>query len=303
MLDQLAVSVPHTPTSADNLRGIVALLVSQALFVTSDSVVKLAGAMMPVTQIMAIRGTMAVLIAGTVLALTVDAAKWRLAFQPLVAGRAALEALLAALFLFSLPHLALGDITVIMQITPLVITMLSALVLREFVGWRRWLAIVLGFVGVVLVAQPGAQAFNFYVITAVIVAILVAVRDLMTRRLDRSTPTTAVTFTTTLSVCVLGFAGAPLEVWQPLTVFGMLLLAASAVLVTMANVFIIRAFRGVDVSAVSPFRYFGVVWAIILGYAIWSDLPNSVAIAGTLLIVGSGLYTMHRETVRLRQHQ
>ena len=290
----------HAPTSADNFRGILALLISQTLFVTSDSVVKLAGAMMPVTQIMAIRGTLAVCLAGAILASTVDRARWGLAYQPLVAARALLEAVLAALFLVSLPHLTLGDITVIMQITPLVITMLAALVLSEAVGWRRWLAIMIGFAGVVLVAQPGAQAFNVYVISAVLVAVFVAVRDLLTRRLDRSIPTAAITFTTTLSVCILGFAGAPLEVWQPISGMGMLLLGASAVLVTLANVFIIRAFRHVDVSAVSPFRYFGVVWAIILGYAIWSDVPNLLAISGTLLIVGSGLYTLHRETLKLR---
>ena len=291
----------HAPTSADNFRGILALLISQTLFVTSDSVVKLAGAMMPVTQIMAIRGTLAVCLAGAILAATIDRVRWRLAYHPLVGVRALLEAVLAALFLFSLPHLALGDITVIMQITPLVITMLSALVLHEAVGWRRWLAIMIGFAGVVLVAQPGAQAFNVYVISAVLVAILVAVRDLLTRRLDRSIPTAAITFTTTLSVCILGYAGAPLEVWQPISWMGMVLLGSSAILVTLANVFIIRAFRHVDVSAVSPFRYFGVVWAIILGYAIWSDLPNLLAIAGTLLIVGSGLYTLHRETLKLRR--
>lgn len=291
----------HEPTSADNFRGTLALLISQTLFVTSDSVVKLAGAMMPVTQIMAVRGTLAVCLAGAVLAWTVDRARWRLAYQPLVGARALLEAVLAALFLISLPHLALGDITVIMQITPLVITMLSALVLQEAVGWRRWLAIMIGFAGVVLVAQPGVQAFNVYVIMAVLVAIFVAVRDLLTRRLDRSIPTAAVTFSTTLSVCVLGFAGAPLEVWQPISWMGMVLLGASAILVTLANVFIIRAFRHVDVSVVSPFRYFGVVWAIILGYAIWSEVPNLLAISGTLLIVGSGLYTLHRETAKLRR--
>jgi drug/metabolite transporter (DMT)-like permease len=66
-------------------------------------------------------------------------------------------------------------------------------------------------------------------------------------------------------------------------------------------VFIIRAFRGVDISVVSPFRYFGVVWGLVLSYAIWSDTPNPLAVAGMVLIVASGLYTMHRETQRFRQ--
>lgn len=291
----------HTPSSADNLRGIVALLISQALFVTSDSVVKLAGETIPATEIMALRGVMAVSIAGFVVAVTIPKAQWKLIIQPLVAMRAGLEAFLAALFLLSLPHLPLADITVIMQITPLVITMLSAFILRNHVGWRRWMAILVGFIGVVFVAQPGGADFNIYVFSAILVAILVAVRDLLTRRLDRAIPTAIVTLASTVSVCVLGFVGAPLQAWQPVSGITLALLATSAMLVTLANVFIIRAFRGVDVSVVSPFRYFGVVWAIILGYAIWLELPNHLAIIGTLLIVGSGLYTMHRESQRLRQ--
>ena len=291
----------NTPSSSDNLRGIVALLISQALFVTSDSVVKLAGEKLPATEIMALRGVIAVVIAGIVVAMTVPKEQWRMIIQPLVAMRAGLEAILAALFLLSLPHLPLADITVIMQITPLVITMLSAFILRAHVGWRRWLAILVGFIGVVFVAQPGGSDLNIYVFSAILVAILVAVRDLLTRQLDRAIPTAIVTFASTVSVCGLGFFSAPLQEWQPVSASTLALLAASATLVTLANVFIIRAFRGVDVSVVSPFRYFSVIWAIILGYAIWLELPNHLAIVGTLLIVGSGLYTMHRETQRLRQ--
>jgi drug/metabolite transporter (DMT)-like permease len=81
------------------------------------------------------------------------------------------------------------------------------------------------------------------------------------------------------------------------------LLAGSAVLVTAANISIIRAFRGTDVTVVSPFRYFGVLWALLLGFLIWRDTPNMLAMAGTMLIVGSGLYTMHRESLRMRQGQ
>lgn len=274
------------------------MLVGQAFFIASDSVVKLAGESLPATQIMALRGVIAVSIATSIVAFSIPASRWKLALQPMVAMRASLEACLAGLFLLSLPHIALGNITVIMQITPLVITLLSAIVLREAVGWRRWLAIGVGFAGVILVAQPTTGDFNIYVISAIAVAILVAVRDLMTRRLDHAIPTAIVTFTSTISVCLLGFAASPLQDWQPVSLYALMLLAASATLVTLANVFIIRAFRAVEVSVVSPFRYFSVVWAILLGYAIWADIPNTLAIAGMLLIVGSGLYTMHRERLR-----
>ena len=293
--------MPQTPSHADNLRGIIALLISQALFVTSDSVVKLAGEMLPVTQIMALRGLLALTIAGAVVVSTVDLNRWHNVFRPLVVLRATIEAVLAAMFLVALPHMPLGDITVINQITPLVVTMLSALLLGEIVGWRRWSAIAVGFVGVVLVAQPTADGISIYALLAVLVAILVAVRDIVTRRLDHAIPTATVTFTSTLSVCALGFAGSPLEVWQPLSWQAIALLSTSALLITLANGFIIRAFRGVDMSVVAPFRYFAVVWALALGFAIWTEIPNALAIGGTLLIVVSGLYTMHRETLKMRK--
>jgi drug/metabolite transporter (DMT)-like permease len=202
---------------AANLRGITALLIGQGLFVTSDSVIKLAGELMPATQIMAVRGLVAVAIMGAFVASTIDMARWRLLFRPLVMVRAVLEALLAFLFVLALPHMALADITVIQQITPIVLTVLSAVVLREAVGWRRWLAVLIGFIGVALVIQPTGEGVNIYAISALLCAIFVAFRDLITRQLHDSIPTSVVTFGSTISVCLAGFAGAPLQEWQPLS--------------------------------------------------------------------------------------
>jgi len=120
-------------------------------------------------------------------------------------------------------------------------------------GWRRWLAVAIGFVGVALVIQPSGQGINIYAISALLCAIFVAFRDLITRRLHDNIPTAIVTFGATLSVCVAGFAGAPFQEWQPISLYGGSLLAASAILVSVANMFVVRAFRGVDVSVVSPF--------------------------------------------------
>jgi drug/metabolite transporter (DMT)-like permease len=285
---------------AANMRGIVAVLVSMALFVLSDSVVKLAGEMMPATEIMAVRGVMAVLLMGGVAVATIDRSKWHLIAQPRVVVRAGIEAIVAVLFLVALPQLPLADITAIQQVTPIVLTVLSAIVLKEAVGWRRWLAVFAGFVGVVLVIQPTVEGINIFALSALACAALVALRDIITRGLDPGIPTALVTFTTTLSVCVAGFVGAPLESWQAPTPFGFALLATSAVLVSLANIFIIRAFRGTEVSVVAPFRYAGVFWAIVLGFAIWGHIPNALAIAGTVILVASGLYIMHREALRRR---
>ena len=281
------------------MRGIIALLCGQALFVGSDSVVKLAGEIMPATEIMAIRGSIAVAIMGAYVAATIDRGRWPLLLRPLVVTRATLEALLAVLFLAALPHMALADITVTQQIVPLVLTVLSAIVLREAVGWRRWLAVSLGFAGVAMVLQPTGQGVDIYAASALLCAMFVAFRDLITRRLHDAIPTAVVTLGSTISVCVAGFLGAPLQNWQPLSLYGVSLLATSAILVSIANMFIVRAFRGVEVSVVVPFRYASVVWATLLGYLIWGHVPNALAIAGTVVIVASGLYTMHREATRL----
>ena len=289
------------PSHAANTRGIVSLLAAQALFIGSDSVIKLAGEMMPPTEIMAVRGVMAILLMGTFVAATIDISRWRMAVRPIVVWRSSLEAVLAFLFVISLPHLPLGDITIIGQITPLALTVLSALVLRETVGWRRWLAVLVGFVGVLLVIQPTMAGVNAYAIVALIVAVMVAVRDIITRRMDPAIPTALVTFGATLSVCFAGFLGAPFDEWKSLTPYGLALLAASAALVSIANMFVVRAFRGVEVSVVSPFRYAAVVWAVLFGFLIWRDVPNALAIVGTLIIVASGLYTMRREALNLRQ--
>lgn len=288
-------------THAANMRGIVAVLLAMALFVLSDSVVKLAGETLPVTQIMALRGVMAVALMGGLAVATVDVARWHLIAQPRVMLRAGLEATVAVLFLIALPQLPLADITAIQQVTPIALTVLSAFVLKETVGWRRWLAVLAGFAGVLMVIQPTGQGISVFALSALACAILVSVRDLVTRKLDPSIPTALVSFTTTLSVCLIGFAGAPLQTWVTPDWRLLALLAASAVLVSLANIFIIRAFRGTEVSVVAPFRYAGVLWAITLGFLIWGHVPNALALSGTAILVASGLYIMHREALRRRQ--
>lgn len=283
---------------AANTRGIFAVLAAMALFLMSDTVVKLAGEMMPATEIMALRGLMAVLLMGSVAVATIEPSRWHLMAEPTVVLRATIETLVAVLFLLSLPHLLLADMTAIQQVTPIVLTLLSALILKEQVGWRRWLAVLAGFTGVVLVIQPAGQGFNVFALLALACAVLVATRDLVTKRLDPSIPTTVVTFTTTLSVCLVGFMGSPLEVWHTPSIYGLALLAASAIFVSLANIFIIRGFRGTEVSVVAPFRYSGVLWAIAFGYLVWGQVPNALAIAGTTILVASGLYIMHRESLR-----
>ena len=286
-----------SPQAAANLRGIAAMLFAQAIFIGSDTLIKIVGSDLAATQILAVRGVMALIMMLGAIAATTGFGQMRLVLQPLVLVRSALEAILALMFVIALPHLSIGTITTIGLTTPLMITALSPIALAEIVGWRRWLAVVIGFIGVVCVVQPSGEGVNLYALLALGVSALVAIRDLITRVIGFAVPALLVSLVTTIAVCLIGWLAAPFETWQPLTLKSGLILLASAGLVSTANVFMVRAFRGVEVSAVSPFRYSAVVWAVLFGFLIWGDVPNALGIAGTLIVIASGLYIMHRETI------
>jgi drug/metabolite transporter (DMT)-like permease len=286
-----------SPQAAANMRGIAAMLFAQAIFVGSDTLIKLAGNELAASQILGVRGIMAMILMVGFIVATTGFAEIRLALRPLVLLRSLLEATLALMFVVALPHLTLGDITTIGLTTPLIITAITPFALAEHVGWRRWSAVVIGFIGVMLVMQPGETGINPYAVLALGVAVLVAIRDLITRVIGFAVPAVFVSLVTTVAVCLIGWIASPFETWNPLSTKAVVLLVASAVLVSTANVFMVRAFRGVEVSVVSPFRYFAVVWAVIFGFIVWGDVPNALGVMGTLIIIASGLYIMHRETL------
>jgi drug/metabolite transporter (DMT)-like permease len=286
-----------SPQAAANLRGIAAMLFAQAIFVGSDTLIKIVGGELAATQILAVRGIMAIIMMIGFIVATTGFAQIQLALRPLVLLRSLLEAILALMFVIALPHLSLGDITTIGLTTPLILTALTPFALPEQVGWRRWSAVVIGFVGVVFVVQPSGEGINPYALLALGVAVLVAIRDLITRVIGFTVPAVLISLVTTVAVCLIGWIASPFETWHPLSAKAILLMLGSAVLVSTANVFMVRAFRGVEVSVVSPFRYFAVVWAVIFGFLVWGDVPNALGLMGTLIIIASGLYIMHRETL------
>lgn len=281
-------------------RRIGSLLLSQALFVMSDVFVKLAaqsGA--TASQTMALRGLMAVAIVAAMAHAAGALKHLPRTATPAVMTRASLEGFIALTFILALPHIPLGEITVLLQTTPLIMTLLAAVFLSESVGWRRWTAMIVGFIGVVLVARPDASGLSIWALLALACAVLIAVRDIITRRIDPSIPTLTISLVTAAMVCLTGFAMSLFQAWgpMPLEVWGCFL--GSAVLVSLGNYFIIHAFRGGEISAIAPFRYAVVIWAMLAGAIVWREFPDMLDIAGASLIVAAGLYALHRQ--RLKQ--
>ena len=178
---------------------------------------------------------------------------------------------------------------------PIILVALSALIYKEDVGWRRWTEIFVGFFGVVLVANPFGGSINPFLLLAQFTAITWAFRDLITTRIGIRIPSVTVALINTIVVGLIAVPGALWEHWHGFGQSEALYLLGAGTLVTIANYLYIAALRTGAISVVAPFRYTAAVWASIAGYIVWMDVPDLFGIAGTMLIIGSGLYTFYRE--------
>lgn len=192
--------------------------------------------------------------------------------------------------------LPLANVSAVLQALPLAVTMGAALFLAEPVGWRRWLAILSGFGGVMIIIRPGFEGFNAYALLALVTVTFCAVRDLATRRIPDEIPSLLVSVTTAIAVTIGGgVLIVPFGGWTPVEAGEVGLLFAAAVLLLFGYQFIIMSMREGDISFVAPFRYTALLWAILLGFLIFGDVPDAAMIAGSMIVVGSGLYTLYRE--------
>ncbi len=285
-------------SAAENRRGIVFMLVAMSLFVVNDVFMKLARETYPAGQAITIRASFAVIVGLALVFVARENDRLHMVFRSRVLQRGVLEAFSALTFGWSLGLMPLANLTAINMASPLLIVALAAMLRIEQVGWRRAAALTVGFLGVLFVVRPGAESFNAAAIVAVISAILVAGRDLTTRTIGAEVPSTVVSLTTTVLVGLVAVAYGFTETWLPIWRIETIYIAVAAVLVTIGTFFIISAFRRTDVGVISQYRYAIIVFATVLGYVVWGDVPDLFAVLGVALIVGSGLYTMHRQRVR-----
>ena len=281
-------------------RGVIAMVVGMAFQVTNDAIVKLVSARLPASEIMAIRGVMAVGLMLAIILSVGQGARLKAVASPLVALRSVLEAACCVVYLTALSGLGLAEFTSIVQATPLIMTAFAVALGWQKVGPRRWAAIGVGFVGVLLVAKPSPTGVNAYAGLALLAAVIMAVRDLVTRRIPSHAPSLVVTLGATVTVTLVGATGGVIEpsAWVAPNAREIVLLTSVAALVCACNMMIVLAFRLGDMAVVGPFRYSVILGSLILGYAVWGDRPDALGLAGAALIVGSGLYALRRERVR-----
>lgn len=269
------------------------------VFIFNDALIKLAAESVPSVQAIGVRGLFATL--WCALALLVTGA-WRqiaLAAHPRVVFRGVLEAGSAIVYLVALFNIPFAIASAVNLSTPLILTVLAVLILKEDVRWRRWSAVTMGFLGVMLVIQPHPGDLNIWTWVALAGTLIGSFRDIFVRFLPVGVPTLVVSFATALIVALVGCGWALAEGWQPMSDRALGLIVGSSLLLALGYQFVVIALRSRgEFSVIGSFRYSSILWALAIGYVVWGEVPNTLAIAGIAVIVASGLYILHRERVR-----
>jgi len=306
----------------ENIRASVYMMLAMAGFTLNDALVKSIDEAIGIGQIIFVRGVIATGLLILLHLITeqrktsqakrlVDVAatekngnksalqcrsSWHGVLHPMVLGRGLFDVAATLAFLIALVQLPLAELSAILQALPLAVTFGAVLFLGEVVGWRRWLAILVGFGGVLIIIRPGMAGFSGYSLLALIAVIAAAARDIVTRRVPESIPSLLISVVTSAMVCVAGAALMFLSVgWVDLGAELLFKLVCAGAFVIAGYYFVILAMRTGEISFIAPFRYTSLVWAIGLGYAWFGELPDLPMVIGSILVVGTGLYTFHRE--------
>ena len=290
---------PITSGSISPTGGIACILLGGVFLTVNDATMKWLTGSYPVGEIVALRALFAFL---PIAFFAWRAGGWRsLRVRHVRAQNARALLFVASSFLWvsGLTYLPLADSMAATFTGPIMITALAPLLLGETVGWRRWTAVTVGFGGVLLMIQPTGEGPHLAMLLPLVSVMGGVGRDIITRRIAATESSVGTLAFTTAAACLIGLLTLPFG-WVLPGARDWLLLALSGILVGAAHFLYIEALRLAEAIIVMPFKYFNMIWAIALGFAIWGDLPDRWMIGGTVLVVLSGLYIMHRETSRRR---
>lgn len=281
-----------------NARGVLLMVGAMAAFTINDAMMKLVLAELPFGQAVFLRslgGILGLLLLSRFLGpvrLRVSSAD-----RKLLALRGLAEVATVFLYLNALRFLPLPNATAIMQTLPLALTLAGVLFYGEAIGWRRILAIVVGFAGVMLIVRPGSEGFGLPALLALGAVGTVVVRELATRHL--SSGVGAMTASVTMAAAIMACSGAValFEDWAPLTPATILHLAVAVIGIAAGYMLSVGAMREGELAVVSPFRYTSLLWALLFGWLAFGFWPEAVALLGAALITAAGLYTFYREVI------
>ncbi len=288
---------PTTPQSS-NMAGIGLMVLGIFLFCCNDALGKWLLGTYSVWQMLVIRSIAAMLILSPFIyregKAVFDAPRpW------LQLVRVALSTLESIMFFVAVTHLPLADTVTFYLAAPIYVTALSALFLKEQVGWRRWSAVLVGFIGVIIALRPSAATLTLPALIAIVGSLFFAAFLIITRML-RGTSDVVMVSGQFLSMLIVAGIMAPFNWVQPTAVDFGLLMVLGVVAMTAFHC-VNRSLKLAPASIVVPYQYTMIIWAVALGWLVFGDVPDAFTITGAAIICAAGLYILWREQIVARR--
>lgn len=281
-----------------NIRSSLFMMLGMGVFAIGDALTKYSTQTLNLGQFMFMRGILCILLLIFIASRQGVLHRWRDTLDKITVLRGFGEIGATTCYLVGLTHLSLAFVSSVYQAVPLAVTLGAVLFLGEKVGWRRWLSISIGFIGVLIIIRPGSDGMNAYAFLLLIGVCFTALRDLSTRRINMQIPTVLISAMTSVMITMTGFVMMQLDTgWVQPTQTDLIHVSIAAVLLIIGYHCIILATRAGDMSFASPFRYTSLLWAIVLSYIVFNQAPDQNTLLGAAIVVASGCYMLYREAI------
>ena len=276
------------------LRGVACMLVSVLLLTLSDALAKLLSAGYAPGQIICMRS---IIVIGFLLVLFTPRRRWtglRIRSPGAHLTRGIFACAGSFLFVLAIGHVPLANAMSIGYAGPLLITALAGPMLGERIGWRRWSAVLVGFIGVLVILRPGGLDYHWAALALLAGTWFGSLRDIVTRRISATESSSSLLLTTNLCMVAFGLLSLA-QGWNMPGLLDATWLLASGVLIGTGHYLQIEAYRNAEAGTVVPFRYTSLLWAILIGWLVFGDIPDSSMLSGASLVIASGLFILYRE--------
>lgn len=281
-----------------NIRSSLFMILGMGVFTIGDALTKYSTETLNLGQFIFMRGLLCVVLLIFLAAKQGNLGRWREALDKTTMLRGLGEVGATTCYLIALTQLSLAFVSSVYQAVPLAVTLGAVLFLGEQVGWRRWLSIGVGFIGVLIIIRPGSDGMNAYALLLLVGVGFTAIRDLSTRRINVRIPTILISAMTSVMITITGLVIMQLDTgWVTPTFADITHVTIAAVGLIIGYHCIIMATRVGDISFASPFRYTSLLWAIALSYLVFNQIPNQNTLIGSAIVVASGCYMLYREAI------
>jgi drug/metabolite transporter (DMT)-like permease len=293
------MSHPLSPTQDRTLAGIGLMLAAMFLFSANDVLGKWLVATYGVAQLLLIRSLFAAIMLAPAIARTGFDTIVKVDRPWLHVARAVCSTAEVAFFYWAVIYLPVADTVAFYLAGPIFVTLFAVMFLKEKVGWRRWLAVIIGFLGVLIAVNPTGTGMGWPALIAISGTILFAILNILTRKLAGTNEVTLVTWQV-MSALLFGLIVAPFR-WVAPSLLDFFLLGLLGIVSALAHMGVNRSLRFAPAAVVVPYQYTLIVWAVILGYIVFQDIPAWNVFAGSAIIIAAGIYIFMREQARARE--